>query len=363
MDERLAVLEQKYYQIAEKLESIEKKAGPQKDPWDILSATTPLITGLLISGIGLYFAYTNNQAQLKIQETQTVEKFIPHLIGSEPEKKAAIIALSTITNTQTAAKYAELFPSEGTASALKSIVSSSNSNNSDKKLATRALANTFHQMADTYQSTQNSPAAEQAYTQSINEQEKLVGKDSPELIDNLNQLAEAYKTQAKYTLAEAALRRVSKIQESTYGSRSPQFIESLNKLAQVFRLEGKTDTALHLTDYADLLAKQIAPVSTASDDSHSQSRTVSNTTQDAQQNKQATANAGDVMPNATAAKSDITVLSNKHNTQDPAPTNNSAPANTPAPANISAPASPSAPTLAKDTNPLSTANNSQKPTL
>ncbi len=108
-----------------------------------MSATTPLITGILISGIGLYFAYTNNEAQLKLQETQTIEKFIPHLIGSEPEKKAAIIALSTITNTETAAKYAELFPSEGTASALKSIATSTNAKDSDKRVANRAFGQYF----------------------------------------------------------------------------------------------------------------------------------------------------------------------------------------------------------------------------
>lgn len=266
MDDRIPVLEQNQAKLVEKVERLEKRPfGPQKDFWDIVTATTPLITGILISGIGLYFAYTNNQAQLKLQETQTIEKFIPHLIGSEPEKKAAIIAISTITNTQTAAKYAELFASEGTASALKSIATSSNAKDSDRQVATKALVNTFHQMASSYEANQNNSAAEQAYEQAISEQEKLVGPDSSELIDNLNQLADAYKADHKYNLAEVSLKRLLKIEEKVNGTRSSQFIDVLTKLAQVNKLEGKNDIASHLADYANLLAKQLENNASADD--------------------------------------------------------------------------------------------------
>lgn len=349
MDERLAALEHDYNELAEKLESIKKTGIPKKDFWDIVAATTPLVTGLLISGIGLYFAYTNNQAQLKLQETQTVEKFIPHLIGSEPEKKAAIIAISTITNTETAAKYAELFPSEGTASALKSIASNSNSKDSDKKLVTRALVNTFHQMADTYQATQNTPAAEQAYSQSISEQEKLVGKDSPELVDNLNRLADTYKTQKKYALAEVALKRVVQIQERTTGSRSPQFIESLNRLAQALKQEGKVDTANHISDYAQLLATQTA-VSESTDKNSAESKAASNVAQDIDPKKQTPTAPDEVLSIEAPPKSEGDESSNKHNGEASSSAVNPAPGS-------------SAPAASKEASTVSTATNLQKPTL
>ncbi len=350
-NERLAALEQEHAELAEKIAALQKKAGPRKDFWDIISATTPLITGLLISGIGLYFAYTNNQAQLKLQETQTVGQFIPHLIGSEPEKKAAIIALSTITDTQTAAKYAELFPSEGTASALKSIASSTNAKDSDRKVATRALANTFHQMADTYQANQNSPAAEQAYTQSISAEEKLVGKNSPELVENLDRLSETYKTQRKYNLAEDALRRASTIQEKTYGSRSPQFIASINKLAQVLKLEGKPDAATHLTDYAELLAQQIANHA-ADANKASDNQIISTADQSAQQDKQSATTSNEIVQGEVKSKSDSF---DKHNIDESVSPNASATSTSSAGLPTPAPV--------KDTASLSNADNSQKPTL
>ena len=213
-DKRLEVLQQEQDQLIGKVDSLQKTAASKKDIWDILAATTPLVTGLLISSIGMYFAYTNNQAQLKLQETQTIEKFIPHLIGSEPEKKAAIIALSSIANTETAAKYAEIFASEGTASALKSIASSSSAKDSDRKLANKALVKTFNKMADDYQATQNTSKAEETYQKALAVQEKLVGKDSPELIDELEKIAEAYKSERKYTLAADTLKRILKITKS-----------------------------------------------------------------------------------------------------------------------------------------------------
>ncbi|MDZ4833755.1 MAG: hypothetical protein SGJ27_08235 [Candidatus Melainabacteria bacterium] len=152
-EERIASLEERHQEMSEKLASLEASGQPKKDMWDKLTATTPLVTGLIMSGIGLFFAYTNNQAQLKLQETQTIEKFIPHLTGTEQEKKAAIIAMSSLADTETASKYAELFPSEGTASALQSIVSSRHTKERDKVIATKALASTFNKLGDKYKST------------------------------------------------------------------------------------------------------------------------------------------------------------------------------------------------------------------
>ncbi len=254
-EDRVPLIELKQEQIALRLKKLEQDLKPKKDLWDIIGATTPLITGILISGIGLYFAYSNNLAQLKLQETQTIEKFIPHLIGNENEKKAAILALSSLISTETAAKYAELFPSEGTASALKSIANS-NIQERDKAVANEALVNTFHKLADNYQAAQQPTQAAQAYEQALAAQEKSVDPNFPELLNTLNQLVNIYTNDKKYNLAEATLKRVLRIQKQSSGSRSPQFIDTLNKLAAVFKLDGKTDTAESLSDYANLLAQQ-----------------------------------------------------------------------------------------------------------
>lgn len=306
-EERLEELQHEHDQLIGKVDSLQKTAGSQKDIWDILAATTPLVTGLLISSIGMYFAYTNNQAQLKLQETQTIEKFIPHLIGSEAEKKAAIIALSSITNTETAAKYAELFPSEGTASALKSLATSSSAKDSDRKLANKALVKTFNKLADDYQATQNTSKAQETYQKALAVQEKLVGKDSPELIDELEKIAEAYKSEKKYTLAASTLRRVLKIQRTSGKGRTSEAVETLNKMAEALRLDGKNYAADNLTDYADLLSRQIGPTTQTS---QAPTEPLS-PSQPAQASAPPTPTANNAAPVEAPAKVDITESPNK----------------------------------------------------
>lgn len=308
-----------------------------------MTATTPLISGILISGIGLYFAYSNNEAQLKLQETQTIERFFPHLNGTEQEKKAAILAISSLTNTETAAKYAELFPSEGTASALKTIASSVSVQAHDKDVANKALVSTFHRMADDYQAMQNTTQAAKAYQQSIDAQTNLVGADSPQLISNLQQLAEAYKADHKYDLAESTLRRILKIEKNSSGSRSLQFIDTLNKLATVLKLEGKNDAADHLSDYAHLLAEQKAtePIQPTTS---TVSALKESTTGDTSQSQPIKASGDDVVSNSPVPAADPELI-NKPTATEPAPT------------------PPSVPNSAKEINTLSTANTPQKTTL
>lgn len=61
---------------------------PVKDNWDKIAAVAPIISGMLIFLMGGYFTYAFNQQQLRLQEIQTIEKFIPHLMGNEQSKKA-----------------------------------------------------------------------------------------------------------------------------------------------------------------------------------------------------------------------------------------------------------------------------------
>jgi hypothetical protein len=63
---------------------------PPKDIWDKIAALAPIISGMLIFVMGGYFTYSYNQQQLRVQEIQTIEKFIPHLMGNDQSKRAAI---------------------------------------------------------------------------------------------------------------------------------------------------------------------------------------------------------------------------------------------------------------------------------
>ncbi|MCG8469034.1 MAG: hypothetical protein MJB57_12655 [Gemmatimonadetes bacterium] len=93
----------------------------RKDGWDKLSAVGPLLAGLIISGIGSWFTYSYNQRQISLQEVQTVERFMPHLLGDQEAQELAILAISSLGNTRLATDIAVRFPSTGTAAALESI--------------------------------------------------------------------------------------------------------------------------------------------------------------------------------------------------------------------------------------------------
>ena len=135
------LLEERHATIQKDLEDLKKRPVKNRDLWDKLGTLTPLISGVLISGIGIYFTHSNNETQHKIQEVQTIEKLIPHLTGDDAEKKMAIIAISTLTNPETAAKIAQMFPSKGTVQALKSIADQGDKK--EREVAKRALATSF----------------------------------------------------------------------------------------------------------------------------------------------------------------------------------------------------------------------------
>lgn len=53
-----------------------------KDPWDKVSAVTPLLIGIFITGLGGYFTHIYNFRQLQLLEITTIDKFRP-LLTSE----------------------------------------------------------------------------------------------------------------------------------------------------------------------------------------------------------------------------------------------------------------------------------------
>lgn len=112
-------------------------ANKKRDMWDKISAVSPIISGLAIALSALLCTFQYNQQQIKLQEAQTVERFIPHLMGNDTSKRMAILAMKTLVNTDLAAKYAAMFPSEGTMSALKQIAKTGDSQ--DKEIIYRYL--------------------------------------------------------------------------------------------------------------------------------------------------------------------------------------------------------------------------------
>jgi hypothetical protein len=132
------------------LVEILKNKNKRKDFWDKFSAASTFISGVIVALVGLYFtnSYNAQQAardemlkaqQLRLAEVELVHKFIPQLNGNERDKKLAIIAISSLGNTELATKLAVLDQSRGSKAALESLAESGSAE--EKTLAQRALEN------------------------------------------------------------------------------------------------------------------------------------------------------------------------------------------------------------------------------
>ncbi len=96
-------------------------APKKKDFWDKLGAVGPLAVGLFISTLGSWATYSYNQRQIRVQQVQTVEGFMEYLLGDEESQRLAIIAISSLGNSQLAVELAGLYKTPGTTSALVAI--------------------------------------------------------------------------------------------------------------------------------------------------------------------------------------------------------------------------------------------------
>lgn len=207
-----------------------------KDNWDKIAAIAPIISAALIFATGGYCTYTYNQQQIKIQQCQTIEKFIPHLMGNEQTKKAAILALSTLINTETASKFASIFASTGTVSALQTM--SQTGTDKDKLIATQALSSALQNLAERESQL---TTIEQDYKTAV--ADKKNNTDNPDTPYNLNKLAQLYTIRGQYTLAEPLLKRSLEIRERVYGPRHPEVVDALKSLAELYQLSGKNELA------------------------------------------------------------------------------------------------------------------------
>jgi tetratricopeptide (TPR) repeat protein len=218
------------------IEPVPVQIEPKRDIWEKIGALSPLMCGVLISAVGTYCTYSYNQQQIKIQQVQTMGSFIPHLMGNEQSKKAAILALYEMTNSQTASKFAQIFASSGTVSALQSM--SKNGSEQDKAIANQALNTALQNLAKQDASSK----AENDY------EKKLIGlknsgNDNSYTAYNLSKLAQIYTMRGQYDLAEPLLMQSLSIREKQHGADNPQICDNLRSLAEIYFMTGRASKA------------------------------------------------------------------------------------------------------------------------
>lgn len=225
-----------------------------KDVWDKLAAIAPIVSGILIFFMGGFFTYSYNQQQLKLQELQTIERFIPHLTGDEQSKKAAILAISSLTTTELAGRIASLFASSGTVSALKTIAE--NGDDKQKTAAQTAMAQALENLAARESKLQD---LEEAYKTGV-DQDISAGQpvDAPAEPNGLIKLANVYKARGQYDLAAQLMIRSLTLKEKLFGSDNDTIVEGLKELAEIYRLKGATREADQCLKRAADIQKRIA---------------------------------------------------------------------------------------------------------
>lgn len=237
------------------IEELSKNKGfsssAKKDWWDRLGSVAPIVSGAIIALVGAHFTSVYNQQQLKLQEVQTVERFFPHLMGDERSKRAAILAISSLTDTKLAAKIASVYASEGTASALEKIAQSEHGGN--KSVAQKALSRVLDNLAENYSGDKRFPDAENAFKRALEVKSEAYGEQSTELLSTLDKFAELCQEHGELAQAGDLLKRSLAIKRQAYGNGSPEVELALRRLASVYKREGNLSEA-------DLLLQELHQV-------------------------------------------------------------------------------------------------------
>ncbi len=227
---------------------------PVKDNWDKITAVAPIISGMLIFLMGGCFTFAFNQQQLRLQEIQTIEKFIPHLMGNEQSKKAAILAMSQLTNPELAGKFASIFASTGTVSALQSMVENGNAH--EKNIATKALSDALESLA----ARENRLTAIQTEYQQALQVKATEPAGDQDYMRNLSQLGEVYKLRGQAALAEPLLKKSLIAREKLYGNDNPQVADALRSLAELYQMNGNSAEAANCLKRAHAIESKFAPL-------------------------------------------------------------------------------------------------------
>lgn len=236
--------------------SVGQKQQGKKDFWDRVAAIAPILSGTIIALGGAYFTTIYNEQQLKLQEVQTIERFIPHLLGDEKSKRAAVLAISSLGNAKLAARVAAVFASPGTVSALESMARNGR-NSSDRGALNGALDRALDNMAEGYRVEKKYEDAIATYKKVLALREQSYGQNSSRVVPSLNRLAALYNFHGDYPEAQVLLKRCVEIQKSEFGRESMQHAEALRKLAALYSEQGQESKARDLLNDASAIEQKI----------------------------------------------------------------------------------------------------------
>ncbi len=227
--------------------TVSSVSKPEKDTWDKVAAVAPIISGIFIFLAGGVFTFSYNQQQLKVQEIQTIEKFIPHLTGNEQSKKAAILAINSLADAKLAGKIASIYASQGTVSALQSMTKSGD--DKDRAIAEQALAKTIESL--------------RVRENRLDDMEKAMNDGDSSDADtpvNLIGMAVTYKTSGQYALADQLLRRAMTLVEKKNGSESAEAAYIWRKLADLNIARGNRAQSEACQKRALAIESKLSPV-------------------------------------------------------------------------------------------------------
>ena len=193
----------------------------------------------------------------------------PHLTGDESEKKMAIIAISTLTNPETAAKIAQLFPSEGTVSALKSIASQGTKKEQD--VAKKALATSLKTMGTGFANQSGNATgnleAKKYYQEALQMQQDVYGADSTKTVDTLVKLGQLSEKQGRYDQAIGYYDSARKTMIANHRNKTSDFKRILHALSRSYKMTGKMGLAKDFTERATSLGEELTSGKTKDKDS------------------------------------------------------------------------------------------------
>jgi hypothetical protein len=209
--------------------TVSSASKPEKDKWDKIAAVAPIISGAFIFLAGGVFSFTYNQQQLKVQEIQTIEKFIPHLNGSEQSKKAAILMINSLADTKLAGKIASIYASQGTVSALQTMTKTGT--DKDREIAEQALA----KAVDILRARESRLDDMEIENKKVLQDVDSSAADSPV---SLIGMAISFKTNGQYALSEQLLKRALVLVEKKNGAESAEAASIWRKLADLNTARG-----------------------------------------------------------------------------------------------------------------------------
>ncbi|MBA3993380.1 MAG: hypothetical protein C0469_07620 [Cyanobacteria bacterium DS2.3.42] len=234
--------------------TVSSATRPEKDKWDKIAAVAPIISGIFIFLAGGVFTFSYNQQQLKVQEIQTIEKFIPHLTGSEQSKKAAILAINSLADAKLAGRIASIYASQGTVSALQTMTKTGN--DKDREIAEQALAKTVESLR----------VRESRLDDMESEYKKVIQDGDSSEIDtpvNLIGMAVTYKTNGQYALSEQLLKRALTLVEKKNGAESAEAAHIWRKLAELNTARGNRAQSESCQKRAIAIEAKILPTQSA----------------------------------------------------------------------------------------------------